>query len=395
LHIVYVIAPGGGPEAYIKKLLPYFRRQGVVVSVIFTTEKVDARHHFPDDVNMSFVRTRGPGSYYARRIQEKLRISTRLPVILRSREFSRAVCHALSEIDRRQKIDLVEVTEGASIRAWSHRWPVVVRAHGSAWSFRHFCRDAADPLDAYRVRRQARQIRAAAGAAAISRHTAQHLTQFCGLQPGTVTSIYYPMDSTAFQPKPKPLDPDPFTLLSVGRLETRKGTDILVRAMNKVWKVDAGLHLVLLGYEGNLSVEKLRSMVDPAFGNKIEHHSFVPHAEIASYYQKADGYMAPSQYETFGYTVLEAMATGTPLICTNVGALPELVSQEDNGLLVPYGDVGRLAQAILRLRRDSALRERMIRNGLDKVERFSVKPIGSELLGFYREAMARHRRHRD
>ena len=79
--------------------------------------------------------------------------------------------------------------------------------------------------------------------------------------------------------------------------------------------------------------------------------------------------------ENFPHTVVEALAVGTPVIATRVGGVPELVRDEENGLLVAAGDTEAVADAISRLVRDAGLRDRLASEATR-----SVEPLQSEVL---------------
>jgi alpha-1,3-rhamnosyl/mannosyltransferase len=86
-------------------------------------------------------------------------------------------------------------------------------------------------------------------------------------------------------------------------------------------------------------------------------------------YQGALAMVYPSQYEGFGLQVLEAMASGCPVIASTRGALPEVVG--DSGTLVDISSPNELSEAMSHLCRDSSFREGLIRKGLERIGQFS------------------------
>ena len=114
---------------------------------------------------------------------------------------------------------------------------------------------------------------------------------------------------------------------------------------------------------------------------------FIPHAQLPSYYRSATVYVAPTQYETFGYTILEAMACGKPVISCPVGAVPELVVDGENGRLVPFNDDVALAKAIEELCTDPTLAKQMGEVGRLKAVDYAIEKIGNQLLGVYQSAI--------
>ncbi len=89
-------------------------------------------------------------------------------------------------------------------------------------------------------------------------------------------------------------------------------------------------------------------------------------------YRGSDIFVLPSQNETFGQVFIEAMSCGVPVIGTKVGGIPEIISDNYNGFLVPPDDESILAQKIERLLNDSLLREKFINAGIQTVtEKFT------------------------
>jgi glycosyltransferase involved in cell wall biosynthesis len=112
----------------------------------------------------------------------------------------------------------------------------------------------------------------------------------------------------------------------------------------------------------------------------------VSDAELAGLYGGAIALALPSLYEAVGFTALEAMACGTPVISSNGGGLPDTVG--DGGLLVPAREVDAWTDAITRLADDGGLRERLGRAGIEQVRGRSWNAAAESYLEVYREAAA-------
>jgi sugar transferase (PEP-CTERM/EpsH1 system associated) len=110
--------------------------------------------------------------------------------------------------------------------------------------------------------------------------------------------------------------------------------------------------------------------------------------DVAELMQLMDVFVLPSLAEGISNTVLEAMATGLPVIATNVGGNPELISEGENGRLVKVGDEQGLAEAIGELVDDPELRADMGKKGIDQVQSiFNWQRAVSEYLGVYDELL--------
>ena len=111
------------------------------------------------------------------------------------------------------------------------------------------------------------------------------------------------------------------------------------------------------------------------------------YAEIAA----ADMVVLPSYAEGLPIVMMEAMGLGVPVVVTPVGGIPDVVTHERNGLVIPAGDAGALARAIERLRDDSDLRNRLREGGLATFEAlFSIREVGRRLNALYLDLLNPH-----
>ena len=153
--------------------------------------------------------------------------------------------------------------------------------------------------------------------------------------------------------------PQPF-LLHVGTLQPRKNLERLIEAFDP-----AQVSLILAGRRGWLA----DSIFEQGQAKGVRFLDYVPDEDLPALYSSALAYVAPSLYEGFGFTVLEAMACGTPVICSDGGALPEVAGEA--ALLFPARDTQALAEAIRRLVADAELRRTMTMQGFRNLSRFS------------------------
>ncbi len=374
-HICYVMAPGGGPETYVRNLAPWLIEKGNRVSVVSLEKEMD----FGPGIRSLCART-GNLHYYVSRIFGNYR---EWPLRLRLREKEEAVLKAIEKIHAGQPVDIVEVFEGLTIEMLKKRWKISVRIHGSDWSFRHFCKDYGSRNDASLIRIEKKQLEAADGVSAISQHSVRHISRACEIAAGKIQFIPYPV-KTNVQPAANTGEK---IIMSVGRLEKRKGTHILCQAMERVWAEYPDTELYLFGNEAGLGREQLLGMVSEKNRGRIHFMGFVTQEELAGFYKRALLYVAPTQYETFGYTILEAMSFGRPVVTTAVGAVPELVEDGVHGKIVPYGDPKKLAQSMIELLGDAEKRAAFGSNGWKKSLEYSMDKTGTQMLDFYKKIL--------
>lgn len=188
------------------------------------------------------------------------------------------------------------------------------------------------------------------------------------------------------RPRPRRGDGDTLELLFVGRLVPEKGTADLVKALPVVAESLPQVRLTIAG--AGRSRRELEALVASlGISNRVRFLGAVPHEVALDLMSEADLLVLPSYAEGSPLSVTEALALGTPVIGTDVGAMPELVGNE--GVLVRPGDVGSLADAIVELGNDNRRREAIgsaarVRIGRD----YAWPSIAQRMVELYRTAIA-------
>jgi glycogen synthase len=158
-----------------------------------------------------------------------------------------------------------------------------------------------------------------------------------------------------------PRNPGPIIAFS-GRLESRKGIDVLARAMTTVWEAIPEARLVVLGADaawnrGRMSAH-LQELAGPS-SDRLHLLGHQPPEHLFAALARADVVALPSLWENLALAALEAMALGRALVLTSVGGFRELLRDGIEGLLVPPGDSQALATTLVRLLKDPELRDRL------------------------------------
>ena len=174
-------------------------------------------------------------------------------------------------------------------------------------------------------------------------------------------------------------------ILFVGRLEEVKGVEYLIDAMQYT---DA--KLVVAG-SGSLE-QDLRKRAE-VYGDRIEFLGAKTHVELRDIYPSVDVFVMSSvttqkgAKEGFGLVMLEAMASGVPVVAFASGGIPQLVTHDVNGLLCEEKDVKTLAENINKVFQDEKLRNRLIQNGNKTVKEYDYKEIAKKYSQIYLNAM--------
>jgi len=181
-------------------------------------------------------------------------------------------------------------------------------------------------------------------------------------------------------------------ILTIGRMVERKGHEYLIRAMPYILEEFPNAKLMLVS--GGPLEKRLRDVAQKLeLRRSVIFTGKVSHEELPGCYAACDVFCLPAIVDFKGDTeggqglvTKEAMATRKPVVATDVGGIPDIVKNEDTGLLVRQKDSKELAHAIIRLLRDSELRERIARKGYEVVKReFSYEAMSKKYLKIYED----------
>jgi D-inositol-3-phosphate glycosyltransferase len=173
----------------------------------------------------------------------------------------------------------------------------------------------------------------------------------------------------------------------VGRFDPRKGIETLVRAVsNSSWRDDSRLQLIIgggsrPGRSDGIERERIEGIVaEVGIKEKTKFPGRIGDEELPIYYAAADVCVVPSHYEPFGLVAIEAMASGTPVIASDVGGLQFTVVNEQTGLLAPPKDVEKFARSIERILDDPQWQKQLGINARKRVEeKFSWSGVAAQL----------------
>ena len=177
----------------------------------------------------------------------------------------------------------------------------------------------------------------------------------------------------------------PFVLYA-GNVKPHKNIERLIEAFYILKRGEfEHVKLVIIGDE----ISKYASLRHAVHRYKLHKHvrflGFVPHRTLAVLYRQADAFVFPSLYEGFGLPPLEAMASGTPVITSNVSSLPEVVG--DAAVLIDPLRPDAIAEAMRQVLTDSELRRSLTRRGLERASHFSWEQSIARVRDIYREVL--------
>ncbi|MFH8218720.1 glycosyltransferase family 4 protein [Streptomyces sp. NPDC018057] len=239
------------------------------------------------------------------------------------------------------------------------------------------------------TRMQKRVARRLPSVLTVSGTSRQEIVDHLGVRPGRIHVVHIGADTDLFSP-------DPSVARVSGRIVTTSSADVplkglvfLVEALAKVRAEHPGAHLVVVGKrpsEGPVA----RAVERYGLQDAVEFVKGISDAELVDLVRSAEVACVPSLYEGFSLPAAEAMATGTPLLATTGGAIPEVAGRDgETCLAVPPGDAGALAAGLVRLLGDPGLRARLGAAGRARVLRhFTWARAAEGTVARYREAIA-------
>jgi len=190
-------------------------------------------------------------------------------------------------------------------------------------------------------------------------------------------------------------------ILSVGRLIDWKGTIHLIEAMPKVLSDFSDASLLIIG-SGPEKGHLLQRTHELSLEDHVKFPGTVSDEDLQTCYHTADVFVLPSitkdgKTEGLGVVLLEAMASGCPVIGSNVGGIPDIITDGETGFLVPEQRPDILAEKILRILADTELQEKFRRNGLIRVNKsFSWETISKQFSEVYGAVLERdEKRHQE
>lgn len=259
--------------------------------------------------------------------------------------------------------------------------PVVGTFH--AWSSSDRLYRAAAPL----VRRVAERLTVRI---AVSPAAQQYAGEALKLPLGAFRLVPNGVDTAQYRdatPIPELLDPERPLLLFVGRLEPRKGLDVLVRAFLRLRASRPRLRLCVVG-EGP-DRQRCQEMIPSSIRPDVLFVGAVSEQEKPRYHASADLYVAPNTGgESFGIVLLEGMAAGLPIIASDIPGFRTVLKDGRQGRLVAPNDAFAMAEAIDTLLSNDKLRQAMAAEGRRSAAEYDWSVVGARVLDLYREAMA-------
>ncbi len=176
-----------------------------------------------------------------------------------------------------------------------------------------------------------------------------------------------------------------FVIGSIGRLEPRKGHQILIRAMPEILRQVADAQLLIAGHDPwGYGAELRRQIRDSRVGDRVSLVGF--QSDIGAFLAALDVFAFATCSEGFGQVMVEAMAAGKPIVASRVAPLTEIAVHDESALLVEPGQPAAFADALARLAREPVRRQRLAQRAGERVRRyFSADRMAAATIALYQD----------
>jgi phosphatidyl-myo-inositol dimannoside synthase len=203
----------------------------------------------------------------------------------------------------------------------------------------------------------------------------------------SIPIVYNGVDAATFYPRTTRTTAE-INILCVGRLIERKSQHHLLRAFARLRASSRRPVRLTLAGTGDEEDSLRRLAAELSLNGDAAFLGLVPHDSMPDVYRGADIFVLPSHSEGMSIALLEALASGLPVVVTNTGGTAELVQESTNGIIVPWADVSALAEALKRLVEDEDTRLRMGLESRRIAKRFGWESLVDNYLGLCRQVAA-------
>ncbi|OIV38253.1 glycosyl transferase family 1 [Mangrovactinospora gilvigrisea] len=241
------------------------------------------------------------------------------------------------------------------------------------------------------ARMQARVARRLPSIVTVSEHSAAQIRDEFGVRPERIHTVPIGADTRIFHPDAARTAPVPGRIVTTSSADVPlKGLVHLVRALAKVSACRPDAHLVVIAKQPAKDGPVAAAIADHGLADRIEFRTGISDEDLGDLLRSAEVACVPSLYEGFSLPAAEAMASGTALVATTGGAIPEVAGPDgETCLAVPPGDPDALADALGRVLDDPALRGRLAEAGRQRVlRRFTWEAAARGTVEQYRRRIA-------
>ena len=313
---------------------------------------------------------------------------------------ARAVIQLITSLTREQKFDIVEFPEYGGLASFyptSLGIPCVITFHTPS-----ILVDKVNNIQPSEQRRHLYHLEAQAIARAVaykcpSNALKKYVCNHYQLPSDVVSTVDNPFDSMQFNSIYRPpVNPSRFDILFSGRLEFRKGAEIILHTIKDILSISNAITLTIAGETEIPNAQNYRQAIEriltPAERNRVFFPGPLSRNRLLPLYCNSSLFLFPSLFENSPYALLEAMAAGLPVVASAGSGIEEIITQNENGLLFSLENRSELVTAIKKCYNDAELTQRLKQNALKTIEqKYNPDKSVREHCDFYQSVIDHNR----
>lgn len=383
-------ADHGGIATYTYTLANFLHQKGHTVHIL-TRSGIHSEeiHH---GIEVHHLQSR-----YTRNIAQRIFNRMRRTLITWEKGFARDVRACLLGIKKKQGLDLVEYPEYGGLGLYCRNLQgiaTVATLHTPTELVDELNEKHPDALRRAFYRMEKISVLKADSCKSPSSTLRTNIAQRYHLDEKKITVLRNPFDLTelrnTFHAKDESCSAR-FDILFSGRLEYRKGAQIILRSINNILAIHRNITFTIAGETEIHGHQNYRAAIERLLDSFERTRLWFPgplsHKYLLPLYKNSSLFLFPSLYENSPYALLEAMACGIPVVAANTGGISEIIRHGENGLLFSLNDLGEPCASIKRLFKDRSLATQLGQNAAAFIaERYNQESVTNEYEAFYTAA---------
>ncbi len=374
---------GGGAGTYVQLTAKELVRRGHKAFVISKYLDGEPEESMDGGVVIRRARIKGWHWYF-----------TKVPIIGRTLarffkivESSLAVNSQIKRLHKEHELDMVEFPETANfLYPIQIKLPYIIHLHGSDFTVKKYCKEEIHLEDRLQRWLEGILTKRADLITAPSKFLKEEIVREFKIDSSRISVIPYPINRELLT-SPIRFNEDARDVYYAGRLEKRKGVDVLLKSIPLVVESAPETRFWFFGsFSQEISLEKLKTYLKKNGVEKnVRIHPHIPRTELLNVARDLDICVLPTIFDNSPYVIYEAMALGKAIVSTrSPGGIPELIDDGKDGVLVRPGDTAGLVNAILGLLKDERRRNNMGHLARENAARcYDVERITNKHISIY------------
>lgn len=391
----------GGMQDHVMLISKLLSRKGCEVTVLTTQHPMGKMHEEVDGVKIHYIGNTIPGSYFGGWWQESINKFTELnsiePFDIVHSQSAGAYYLIKKEINIKHNIPVVVSLHGTAYDEIKTRYNIALTSKNLV--------DIIKPMlfilkhIYYYFIYDLIFIRGANAIIATSNEQERIIEKTYFIEKDRIFKVFNGIDPELFVYKKNESIRNRYKLLfdtnfilSIARLEKDKGIQNIIAVLPNILKELPNTRLMIIG-DGSYAPELKKQVKRLNLENNVIFTGMLPFESLPDYFNACDLFVNPTiRQNGYDLTILEAMACEKPVVVSNIGSVPTVIEDGVDGLLVPTGDIKKLAEAVIKVLTDKELAQRLGKAARKKIlEKFSIESMVEGTIKVYEEVIRRNK----